>query len=459
MKAESDQNGSSSPHPRKENQKRFKSKAKKEKRPVSVHPDIIARAAVDTTLAVIPARAFQQLTAKYPSAAAHIVQVILARFQRVTFMTLFRYLGLSKELLRIEKRVNEMAGLTEIAADLPDREAIDRLHRYLTRGSGDPLDGEHQAQDGGDDRASLRSRPNPKKGFSKRSSGTSHVVSAAAAHHQLLPSMRESGDESDTSTIESAPYIRRGPPLTNIRSHPTQQRPNQGAFSHLLDEEDGDGHMTPDDEDAAAHERLRETVYDCMMRLIGAVPTEELITTVEDDVTLSHTQTPNSAVPSSDLLLTPVQKRPSSASPANATLYPRLFRRNSSRGGSASVTFPLLKKNSALYSDGGYSTNGTASPTASSASVLGEPMIDIVFYPRGSVLIQEGERLQGLYFVLDGILEASMRGNVNPTDTLTNLDEIPSRKSLFFVTTGGLAGYLAAITGTICLFCIFCKRK
>jgi hypothetical protein len=40
------------------------------------------------------------------SLAAGIVQVILLRFQRVTFYSLYRYLGLSRELLRIENLVN-----------------------------------------------------------------------------------------------------------------------------------------------------------------------------------------------------------------------------------------------------------------------------------------------------------------------------------------------------------------
>lgn len=50
-----------------------------------VHPDIVARALEDTTLAVIPATAFQKLAEKFPAAAAGIVLVILIRFQRVTF--------------------------------------------------------------------------------------------------------------------------------------------------------------------------------------------------------------------------------------------------------------------------------------------------------------------------------------------------------------------------------------
>ncbi len=39
-----------------------------------IHYSVVARAAEDSTLAVIPAEAFQRLTKKFPKAAAHIVQ-------------------------------------------------------------------------------------------------------------------------------------------------------------------------------------------------------------------------------------------------------------------------------------------------------------------------------------------------------------------------------------------------
>ena len=47
----------------------------------------IARATVDSTLAVIPAEAFKKLTKKFPKASGTVVQVVLERFSRVTFMT------------------------------------------------------------------------------------------------------------------------------------------------------------------------------------------------------------------------------------------------------------------------------------------------------------------------------------------------------------------------------------
>ena len=43
-------------------------------RQTSLHRGVVARAKEDTTLAVIPAEAFQRLTKKFPKATAHIVQ-------------------------------------------------------------------------------------------------------------------------------------------------------------------------------------------------------------------------------------------------------------------------------------------------------------------------------------------------------------------------------------------------
>ncbi len=73
----------------------------------SVHPDIIARATVDTTIAVIPASAFRRLIKIYPKATAHIVHVILSRFQRVTLATAYSYLGLTTEVLQTEMNMTK----------------------------------------------------------------------------------------------------------------------------------------------------------------------------------------------------------------------------------------------------------------------------------------------------------------------------------------------------------------
>ncbi|KAL1741250.1 hypothetical protein HDZ31DRAFT_84948 [Schizophyllum fasciatum] len=77
--------------------------------PVQIHRGVVARATEDTTLAVIPAEAFRRLTKKFPKATGHIVQVILTRFARVTFNAAHKYLGLTSEVLRAEKSINDLA--------------------------------------------------------------------------------------------------------------------------------------------------------------------------------------------------------------------------------------------------------------------------------------------------------------------------------------------------------------
>ena len=96
------------------------------RRLTQVRRGVVARATVDTTLAVIPAEAFRRLTKKFPKATGHIVQgnnghlafqilpltyftVILTRFTRVTFNAAHKYLGLTSEVLRTEKAINDIA--------------------------------------------------------------------------------------------------------------------------------------------------------------------------------------------------------------------------------------------------------------------------------------------------------------------------------------------------------------
>ena len=65
--------------------------------------DMHARALTDTRLMKLPSSAFDRLRETMPQSIPRIIQVILARFQRVTFWTVYRFLGLTKELVDIEK--------------------------------------------------------------------------------------------------------------------------------------------------------------------------------------------------------------------------------------------------------------------------------------------------------------------------------------------------------------------
>ncbi|KAE8224652.1 hypothetical protein CF319_g2486 [Tilletia indica] len=104
----------------------------------------VARATVDTTLAVIPAEAFKRLTKKFPNAAAHIVQVILTRFSRVTFHTAHQFLGLTQEMMRTERSLNNVASFG-LPAEFYEKGGMERLRqRFLPQAvkekEGSPVD-------------------------------------------------------------------------------------------------------------------------------------------------------------------------------------------------------------------------------------------------------------------------------------------------------------------------------
>ncbi|XP_045146245.1 patatin-like phospholipase domain-containing protein 6 [Echinops telfairi] len=64
------------------------------------HPQrtVSARAARDSTVLRLPVEAFSAVFTKYPESLVRVVQIIMVRLQRVTFLALHNYLGLTNEL-------------------------------------------------------------------------------------------------------------------------------------------------------------------------------------------------------------------------------------------------------------------------------------------------------------------------------------------------------------------------
>jgi len=60
---------------------------------------VSAVAVLDTTVLRLPARAFQIVLERFPESLVRVVQIIMVRLQRVTFMALHDYLGLGHELV------------------------------------------------------------------------------------------------------------------------------------------------------------------------------------------------------------------------------------------------------------------------------------------------------------------------------------------------------------------------
>ncbi|CAL9737930.1 lysophospholipase Nte1p [Monosporozyma servazzii] len=69
-------------------------------------PTLIARATVESTIAIIPSTSFNKLLYNHPRDASHLIQTILNRLYQVNFQITHSYLGLTNELLQIEQTLN-----------------------------------------------------------------------------------------------------------------------------------------------------------------------------------------------------------------------------------------------------------------------------------------------------------------------------------------------------------------
>lgn len=433
----------------------------------TAHPDIVARAAVDTTIAIIPATAFRRLTRVYPKASSHIVQVILTRLQRVTLTTAHAYLGLTSEVLRSEKLMNRYT-----TYDLPGflrGSALERLKEKFSQER-------ERIQPADVTKGIALHNPNPR--HRRRSSAGLRKDAASQARLAAL----RIDPVSNSGNAKSMPRV----------SSPTEDRGGMNAGDLLInpqnrsgqrDRSDGPGvsqpfntlHELPDapSRDAAsfvtsaraafqAHRQesydedsfFREAIVECMFKAIGLTDAKGTLNRSE-----SVEQSPR---------LVSYDSRRQKA----------IF--NNAFGLMGSLESPM---------DG--DTESTTSVPASTMSASGSSTniqeevasdVEIVFFPQGSVLVEQGERNPGLYYVIDGFLDVSipvedsrsdsnvLRGNANLDGTFVSKDPFglkvsdadshnnlgastkasraraAPRKTLYLTKPGGLAGYLGTIS-------------
>ncbi len=435
---------------------------------VSAHPDIVARAVVDTTIAIIPASAFRRLTRVYPKATAHIVQVILTRLHRVTLSTAHQYLGLTSEVLQIEKLMNKYTSY-----DLPNHlrgQALDRLRDKFTKER--ERIGPEEGTKGIALHNSTAGRRRSSTGLRKDAATTARLNAARGAATTLAADARRpgigdrnvsSGDLHGASRPSQRPsslYVRStsnwtsmgAPDGVNLDLSPMTTREQTPIRPSLF------GTDVPHRQESINEDALfRESVLECMAKALG----------------LSESVT-----------------QPLRTGPASVEQSPRLVSYDSKRQ-------TAIFNNAFGFIDAyeGSADGDTESMSTSVASVSGtlqgrtlnEELMDdieIVFFPKGSVLVEQGERNPGLYYVIDGFLDVSMpveekedkhhmhnsqqlrRGSrdeplprLRRTKTSTSRAHSAARlpgqvkekkrmvqKTLFLVKPGGIAGYVGTLS-------------
>ncbi|KAG0307412.1 phosphatidylcholine and lysophosphatidylcholine phospholipase [Linnemannia gamsii] len=369
---------------------------------------IVAKAMVDTTLAVIPAEAFHRLTQKFPQAAAHIVQVILIRFQRVTLLTGHKYLGLTKDLLRMERSINEIGSY-----GLPPDFFRPRTMEYLKA----KFSAVREESDDDDHPIAIRIRNSRKRASRLGAKGTDGR-STSNSPNPMSPVMH------------SGEHVRHG-----------------SGFSALMgDNEEEDSY-------------LRDQVMECLSRSIGLV------------------QSP----PSKPNL------RPDLKTTGSSDYFSAMFQASLS-GSSGFGGYPMRKTGSSTTNSDtasmGMEDLNTSNSSSTVPSVMSEMEndVEIMYFPAGATLVEEGERNAGLFFVIDGVLDvsispmqqskqekktmdlptnmfghhlssldlkANLTTSTKPSISIPNTGSIHKKRAhpLFSIQAGGLAGYLSALSG------------
>ncbi|KAL6097143.1 pnpla7 [Pungitius sinensis] len=89
---------------------------------------VCARAATRATILRLPASAFESVFEKYPETLVRVIQIIMVRLQRVTFLALHDYLGLTTELFNPECLAVPLSNINSVMADGTTAKTTRRLY-------------------------------------------------------------------------------------------------------------------------------------------------------------------------------------------------------------------------------------------------------------------------------------------------------------------------------------------
>ncbi|KAI4865794.1 lysophospholipase NTE1 [Hypoxylon rubiginosum] len=379
----------------------------------SVHPDIIGRATVDTTIAIIPASAFRRLIKVYPKATAHIVHVILSRFQRVTLATAYNYLGLTNEVLHTEKNV-----LKYTTCQLPNMlrgDALDRLkekfkqerERAGEEESGKGIALHNPSATSRRRRSSTGLRKEAALQAMSRARPHSVVTSTIVPPHERL-SIHTPGPGDLLANVQIARGVGRSagtleiPIAEPFHTSDTLLRKDdisplaQRAFSPFSAQKRA--RLAIDPRESVDEDNLfRVSILECVFKALGMSSGG------------SSSRGPESTE-GSPRLVSYDQRRQKAVFSSNAFGFMDPFD-GTTDWDAESMT------------SGGVSVTGT--PNAQILAAEMKHDVEIVFFHQGSVLVEQGERSPGLYYVIDGFLDICVPAD----DSATNILSSSSRSS------------------------------
>ncbi|EPY50585.1 lysophospholipase [Schizosaccharomyces cryophilus OY26] len=335
---------------------------------------IVAKAKCDTTIAVIPGSAFHHLVRKFPNSSAQIVQVILTRFQRVTFSTGFEYLGLSDAIFSIEKNFNAITSY-----ELPNYIRGDIIETFKNE-------------------AKSENRNKKVKGgiILSQKRGPAHRTGNFNRNFEVF------GSEVDRSTANAGDLLSSTNPHATLSQSvaPNMKRsPLRRAYSREVGDYD-------------VYSSFRNGLLHCILNSLGianyGIKSQSTASSVDDELSSGEQE----SIKSTD---------------------------QSEKSSKVDFLGQL-----AMMSATGVNED-TKSPAISNQkqSTILEfaKEIEIIFYKKKTTVVQQGDHADGVFYIIDGFLDATCPSKVATYGTQEQLEQ-----HSFMMKPGGLVNYQACVS-------------
>lgn len=400
---------------------------------------VIARATVDTTLAVIPAEAFRKVTRKYPKATGTIVQVVLERFSRVTFMTAHKFFGLTREILRSEASLNSMVsyplprsfyagGGMQILREKfepslrrgRDRKQDDLMKDYFSYVPTSPNTRNVSLPSSRLDTPLRRPPLSGSDSHSKRTSDSEETAIGANEYHDtrshsplnaFTPRRQQSAHRKEVAAGDLAVLQDDGEEDTFYRPIKTPGLPRIDTWRGRIPSISSNDFYSDAEAEEVEEEleaELRGMLVECIAKSIG------LLQPADSHPDSARRSVSASSSPGSPMFLP--SGRPTSMRGPFGNVLDMI---NASPGGNDNISGLLRESlmNARLQADDDQSS---ISASMQESSLQGGPpdvnsaimrdlgnRLEVLRFKKGSTLVKQGERAPGLYYVIDGFLDVS----------------------------------------------------
>lgn len=325
------------------------------------YPEIVARANPNegsgATIAIIPRLAFQRVHRKYPKATSHIVTMVLMRLYKVTMSTTYHYLGLTKQIIETEMRLNE-----ESKSNL--------LPSYLYNSIKKQSDASTSSLTSMRNSSSTNNEDPIKK--NEHHDRPQHIVDRTSSRYVLLDSRTKASHPGDL--LSSVPISRRSDYMSNSGTtddYSQSKKHTRTDFSSEFEETE--------------ESSLRTAVVENMFKMLGiseaaaiGINTPEPMSPDESGMGLSRLVSDDHNIK----FFNTVNQKQTEMPPLPSQTLPTALRRSST----PDLDFASIKKDflSALQ---------------------------IKYVAPGTVLADEGSFSTGLYYVIQGSLDVSHSSN------------------------------------------------